>query len=609
MPPALRGTFNAAPGVASATSVVTPTNLAPTLPTHQADDLLLCYTACRLAAPTVATPAGWTQLLNVAGTNQRVALFGKVAASSSETTPTVTWSGLTTGTSGSTVAAQCAAFTGMQNNITGITDVLGAVENGAASATAVASGTAITTLIADDLVLSLTTRPDDVGVWTAGIPAGFTEIGRIATTSGADMVIEWTYLVKTTPGSVAPADYTITSGSSFTSTGILIALKAVPAPTPINSNDVNGATTESQSITAGIQASDVGVAELESVTTSAVLASSDVNGVTTEGQALTTAIQAADVNGTTVESQSVIQRVNVASSDVNGATTETATITFAATSTDNGTSVDSQQLVARPTSADVNGPTIETANTAVPIVSGDSGVGTETTTLVARPTSQDAGLGTEVQLLAAKPITSDSNSAVVENQSVQERNAVNSSDSGAGTETQQLVAKLTSADQNGATTEFGTTSSVTQKNSSDSGTATETASVVARVAGSDAGISTQAQTIKAIHTFDDYGAGVDAEQLIARILDDDNVTLTVVEDAVAGGDEQKFDSDFSGLITETATVQELVQVYEPIKGNLVIQGVNGNTKITETGGRTVVTSGVSGRTKMNGARSSFRRVR
>src|SRR4051794_9291811 len=148
-----------ATAVFSAATVATPTTLTPTLPTGYAvGDLLLCYTACRSSTPTVATPAGWTSLANVAATNGRIALFGKLAASTSETAPSVVWSSLTIGTSGTPCGAQCAAFIGNQSTITGLVDVTGTAENAGAATTTSASGTAITTGVDNTAVLSLSTR-------------------------------------------------------------------------------------------------------------------------------------------------------------------------------------------------------------------------------------------------------------------------------------------------------------------------------------------------------------------------------------------------------------------------------------------------------------------
>lgn len=239
--PAIKG--SAAAAVTSANNVATPTTLTPTLPAHATGDTLLCYTACRSATPTVATPSGWTQLLNVTGTNGRLVLFGKIAASGSETAPSVVWSGLTTGTSGTPVQAQCAVFTGMLGTMTGLVDVTGTVEDGAASTTVSASGAAVTTATDFDLVLSLTTRLDDAGTFTQ--PSGFTMIGQAGSTSGADFATAWAFLVKTPAGSVAPADFSLASAVSFASSGVLVALKG---STPVSASDTNGTVTESASV-------------------------------------------------------------------------------------------------------------------------------------------------------------------------------------------------------------------------------------------------------------------------------------------------------------------------------------------------------------------------
>lgn len=218
MPPAQKGLAGVA--VASANNVGNPTTLAPALPVHAVGDLLLCYTACRSATPTVAC-AGWTQLANVAGTNGRLALFGKIATSASETAPSVVWSGMTTGTSGTPAQAQCAVFTGTQLSA----DIVGTVENVASSTTVAASGTPVTTLTADDLILTMSVRSDDVGTWT--MPAGFTRIGDALTTSGADMSFGWAYQIQAVPGSSAPADFSVPSAVAVNSSGIQVALKEI----------------------------------------------------------------------------------------------------------------------------------------------------------------------------------------------------------------------------------------------------------------------------------------------------------------------------------------------------------------------------------------------
>lgn len=230
--PVAVGTPGAA--VTSPNNVATPTTLTP--PTgsgYAVGDVLLCYTACRSGTPTVATPSGWTSLLNVAATNGRMALFVKVAASISEAAPSVVWSGLTIGTSGTPVSARVRAF----SNVALDADVAGAVANGAASTATSVGGAAITSLQDNDLVLSLTTRLDDVFT-TFTAPAGFTSVLADGSTSGLDFAIAWAYQVKTPPGAISAPSFGLTGASSFASSGVMVAIKALSVATDSASGTV-----------------------------------------------------------------------------------------------------------------------------------------------------------------------------------------------------------------------------------------------------------------------------------------------------------------------------------------------------------------------------------
>ena len=227
MAPVPVGTPGAA--VFCANNVPSSVNLSPSTGTgYVVGDVLLCFAACRSGTATVATPSGWTQLLNVAGTNGRLALFGKIATVTNEAAPTVAWSGLTTGTSGSPCGARIRAFRDLLLDI----DVTGTVENGSASTTVSASGAAMTIVTASDLVLCLSTRLDDVGTWSA--PSGLTLINSNLTTSGADFSFAWAYGSGPAVGSFAPNDFGLSGASSFASSGVAIALKGVPPPVPDN---------------------------------------------------------------------------------------------------------------------------------------------------------------------------------------------------------------------------------------------------------------------------------------------------------------------------------------------------------------------------------------
>lgn len=213
--------------VASATSVATPTTLAPALPTNIADGhVVLCFTTCRSATPTVATPTSWAVILNLTGTNGRLALFARVKDPTWSAAPSVVWSGLTTGTAGTPVQAQCAAARDLKiiSNVP-VLDVTGTVANGAASTSSSAGGAAVTTVLAEDLVLALSTRLDDAGTWTA--PAGFTTIGAGGTPSGADMAQAWAWKVKSPAGSEAAADFGLSGATSFASSGVMVAFAFV----------------------------------------------------------------------------------------------------------------------------------------------------------------------------------------------------------------------------------------------------------------------------------------------------------------------------------------------------------------------------------------------
>jgi Concanavalin A-like lectin/glucanases superfamily len=807
--PTQRGTTGAA--VASAGNVVNPTNLVPVLPAHQVGDLLLCYSACRSATPTVAIPSGWTQLVNVTGTVGRLALFGKIAASASETNPTVTWSGLTTGSGGTPVQAQCAVFMNTQLS----TDVLGAVENAAGSTTVVASGAAITTLTADDLVLSLAFRPDDAGTWT--VPSGFTLLGSAGTTSGADMAIGWSYQVKAVAGSSAPADYSIAGATSQASTGIQIALKETVAGTPVNSSDASGATTEASSLVARPTAPDVnsvtteslapsyessiddfnradaridagagvdiwtsawynsgdpsdvrvisnqlgiltdawtaaytkietqkdcdivvdfpvapgppnteaglfflmgdegttgfdcyavffsggtwilrryanGVSQGNITTASGSLANGDIvwiykrasmlkvfrkpsgAGYYTEILSATdanldqqgviavelsdndqrwdnlrggplvvvgTPINSSDINGATTEASSLV--ASPATTDVNGVTTESAQVTFAAASTDaNGVTTEAVTLVARPTAADANGTTTETQSVQERNVvnSSDAGTGVDTATAKAVLSVTDSNsVTTETSSLVARPTSADINGAVVESASTVQVTQKSGSDTGTATETATisvpvaaadsgistqagtLAAQLASADSNGSTTEVanvgqlfvvgsdvngpvteatsliarptavdsGSTiegANITFSNqSSDSAIGSETYSVVAAVASSQTGVSSEIGTVQLIVTADDFGAVSDAEQVYALVGAVESAIG--IDSAVAGAESDKNSHDFA-VGVESATIAERIIPFAPVEGRVVvIQTTNGGVPVQRTRGRIV----------------------
>lgn len=69
-------------------TALTATGLTPTMPTHEANDLLLFCIGKKGSAGTFSTPSGYTQLRNDAYSNTIHTVFYKIASSSSETAPT-----------------------------------------------------------------------------------------------------------------------------------------------------------------------------------------------------------------------------------------------------------------------------------------------------------------------------------------------------------------------------------------------------------------------------------------------------------------------------------------------------------------------------------------
>lgn len=196
---------------------------------------MFCFTSCTSATPTVATPSGWQLIYNVTGTNGRLALFA-LKVTGSEAVPTVTWSGLTTGTSGTPCTARIINFgTGFLESAGAlVVDVLGAVASQAADATINAGGLSLTTVGADTFFFAYGLRNDDA--LTAVVDAGGEPVAWILAvadqlTSGADacVLMSYNYGPSTAGAIVNDHTWTITSGTSIASTGVMVAM-ALTAP-------------------------------------------------------------------------------------------------------------------------------------------------------------------------------------------------------------------------------------------------------------------------------------------------------------------------------------------------------------------------------------------
>lgn len=242
---------------ATAASVATPSTLTPGLPgTRQNGDVLFCLTSCRSATPTVSV-SGWTQHFSVTGTFGRIALFSRVV-DGTEAAPSVVWTGLTTGNSGTPALAIVSCFRNLKV-VAGdpVIQIQGNVANQVASSTQATWGGGFGgTAKNQSLRFALVTRQDDAGTWTPQFIGGvsWTANNHATTTSGADMSQHWDYFVMPTGGSIGGGGYDIAGGASAGSSGINIAIEAAPITQAVgtaNETDTAQPITPAKRVTVG----------------------------------------------------------------------------------------------------------------------------------------------------------------------------------------------------------------------------------------------------------------------------------------------------------------------------------------------------------------------
>lgn len=221
----------------SAATVVEPTALAPGLPTTRTvGDWMLCPTMCTKPTAAVATPAGWQSVCNVSGTNGRLALFAKKVVGG-ETAPTVTWSGLTAGATGTPCDAHIVNMGTGFGEDAGllIVDALGAASSTAASTTVMDGGSGITTASTNAVVLAMGVRLDDAATGISEVGTGLTWQGIFAdqSTSGSDMLTAMSWGEKNPAGAIGAHQWAITGGVSAASTGVMLALQPTTDVVPL----------------------------------------------------------------------------------------------------------------------------------------------------------------------------------------------------------------------------------------------------------------------------------------------------------------------------------------------------------------------------------------
>ncbi|HKW12937.1 MAG TPA: hypothetical protein VJS69_00485 [Candidatus Krumholzibacteria bacterium] len=181
-----------------------------TLPTHQTDDILIIATF-RKSLTNTLTISGWTQIATWDGGLYRNYIFGKRAASGSETNPLLDWAS----TSGDFFAL-CCSYSGCITTGTAW-EVVGSGQNGTGNDPTL---TGITTLSAESLVLPIILYGDDNNTafaLTSTDPAAYTEhyVESLVGSDGSVMISEGARSSAGATGDIAVSGLTVTVGREW----------------------------------------------------------------------------------------------------------------------------------------------------------------------------------------------------------------------------------------------------------------------------------------------------------------------------------------------------------------------------------------------------------
>lgn len=219
--------------VYTANSVANPTNLAPTKNASTVNgDLMVLITASRSITATVATPSNWNLVsgfpkASATASGGKIYAFTRIADGSASDAPTVTWTGLTTGTSGDSCSARILSF---QNGTT-TADGTPPAANDAASTTSITIP-AHTTSLAQSLVIGAAIRINDTAhTFTV---ATFTERQDGHTTSGTGHGTVVASKINATAGSSGTATVTPSNTTSSRTLAVSFGLKAAPTTVTLN---------------------------------------------------------------------------------------------------------------------------------------------------------------------------------------------------------------------------------------------------------------------------------------------------------------------------------------------------------------------------------------
>jgi hypothetical protein len=196
------------------------TSVTPGLPTHSAGDSLFLVGGCRFNTTlgVLGGPAGYTEIYRLRTTGQsEIALWIKKSAGVSESAPTITISGATTGAN---IAFMFSATGGDVDNLATILNV--AANTFDSSADTALDVPAITPNVANCLVLAVGFHNNNNSV-SAG-PTGYTNHASGLNASGGSATLATAYSIQTTAATIAASSFTM--GGSSVQASFVVSLKS-----------------------------------------------------------------------------------------------------------------------------------------------------------------------------------------------------------------------------------------------------------------------------------------------------------------------------------------------------------------------------------------------
>ena len=191
-----------------------------TLPSHAAGNALLEVCSTSSTGGTISTPSGWTSLHASTTAGRRLYVFGKVAASSSETSPTCTPSG---GSSGDVIQGVSLVMTGTHTTIGSLVPDSSGRTSGTADQTIEGYGA---TGVANGASLIVWMHKSNNNAQTA--LSGYTAPTPDAITSPANQSLGYQYRL----GNYSSSDtITVSGGGTGASTRIDLTIAPAAAPT------------------------------------------------------------------------------------------------------------------------------------------------------------------------------------------------------------------------------------------------------------------------------------------------------------------------------------------------------------------------------------------